>query len=320
MQANEVPDETEPFNSAVAYLSHLAALKLKQLTLQRNSVEDAADAREKYASRLLLHSLIPRLTSPAHISGPFPLVCDDFSPQNILVNRSLEIVAVLDWEWTYAGPYELFSTAPRWLILRDPDEWTETYRFDEPGPDDLLKLYESKLELFLEVMREEEAKRWELKRWDPRVRDFAYEKHKEKANQRKVVKSSKTSRSAHTSSSSSSSSSSSVPVVYYDVPTPPLDTLSGRMAASMTSGQFWFSRILQGGSFERLFWQRLDEQCFGPRNATEERIDNWAKSEGKTREVEMWVRKKLKDLTAYRIDVGPEESDGEEMENGWHLD
>lgn len=94
-----------------------------------------------------------------HNSGPFKLVCDDFRPGNILVDRNLRITAICDWEWTYAAPYQQLYTAPRWLLLRAPEEW----RFDEPydggeGEDDMLKAYAKKLDLFLKIMEEEEYK------------------------------------------------------------------------------------------------------------------------------------------------------------------
>lgn len=271
-------------------------MKLKHLTAQRNSVEDAADAREKYTSRHLLRKLLSRFTSPAHTTGPFHLVCDDLRPHNILVDRNLRIVAICDWEWSYTAPYEFFSTAPSWLILRNPDAWTENYRFDAPGPDDLLSLYESKLELFLTVMQEEEARRFAAKQYEPKIRDFVYDKQ---------------SSVAALDPPPTPTSIPLVPVVYYDEPTQPRNGLSKAMRASLTTGQFWLTNLLQGGSFERLYWQRLDELCWGKRASTEKRVADFAAVGAMGVEMEGWVAKKLEDLAEYRVELGPAEEEWE---------
>ncbi|KAL5331602.1 hypothetical protein ACEPPN_001136 [Leptodophora sp. 'Broadleaf-Isolate-01'] len=43
----------------------------------------------------------------------------------MLVNnrRDLKIVGVIDWEWAYAGSYQLLFSPPRWLLLKRPDAW-----------------------------------------------------------------------------------------------------------------------------------------------------------------------------------------------------
>ncbi len=275
----------------------MCAVKLKHLTAQRNSVEDAADAREKYTSRHLLRKLLQRFTSPAHTTGPFYLVCDDLRPHNILVDRNLRIVAICDWEWTYTAPYELFSSAPNWLILRNPDAWTQTYRFDTPGPDDLLSLYKSKLDLFLTVMEEEEARRFAALRYEPKVHDFAY-------GYDEVI-------AVRGSPPPSPNSVPLVPVVRYDEPTLPRNPLSKQMRASITRGQFWHTNLVQGGSFERIYWQRLDELCWGKRASTEGRVAEFVAVGGMGVEMEGWVAEKMEQLAGYRVELGPAEEEWE---------
>lgn len=71
-----------------------------------------------------------------------------------MVNNSedLQIMAVVDWEWSYAGPQELFWSPPLWLLGEHPICW-------ENGVDDTrLSRYHHNLDILIKVMQEEEAK------------------------------------------------------------------------------------------------------------------------------------------------------------------
>ncbi|OBW63590.1 MAG: Uncharacterized protein AUREO_063440 [Aureobasidium pullulans] len=65
--------------------------------------------------------------------------------------EDLNIVAVLDWEWSYAGPQELFWSPPLWLLGQHPASW-------EDGVDDTrLSRYDKHLDILTRVIQEEEA-------------------------------------------------------------------------------------------------------------------------------------------------------------------
>ncbi|KAH8702851.1 kinase-like domain-containing protein [Phaeosphaeriaceae sp. PMI808] len=129
----------EPFRTNITHLRE-----------QRNSVDDSDDARRKYILRQRVNSLVPYFVSKKYDSGPFKLICDDFRPGNILINEdTLEIVAVVDWEWTYAGPYQLLFSPPSWLILEDPTSWTASGEVR----------YREKFQIFLKSLEDEEAQR-----------------------------------------------------------------------------------------------------------------------------------------------------------------
>lgn len=98
--------------------------------------------------------------------GPFKLICDDFSPANMIV-RSREyliIVGVVELEWVYAGPAQLFASVPWWLLLDRPinPEWD----FKSNEPLKVTERYFNCLDLFRKVLAEEEAKipRYQKKR------------------------------------------------------------------------------------------------------------------------------------------------------------
>ena len=109
------------------YFARVASNDWWHLCEQLNSVDNEKDAREKYLYWSVLDVLIPRFV-PRYDKGPFKLICDDFGRANMIVNSAedLEIVAVIDWEWSYAGPLQLFWSPPRWLLIQTPNTWSES--------------------------------------------------------------------------------------------------------------------------------------------------------------------------------------------------
>lgn len=45
---------------------------------------------------------------PALDSGPFALMHGYFRPPNLIMNDNLDILAVIDWEWSPVVPLQLF--------------------------------------------------------------------------------------------------------------------------------------------------------------------------------------------------------------------
>lgn len=115
---------THTFANAADYFEELTKQHLHHLEFQRNdAVTDEADCQKKYVARYLFRK-ISRKISKEHCNGPFRLFCDDFRPDNILVDVSrLAVTGVIDWEFTYVGPAEFTYTAPWWLLLERPEEW-----------------------------------------------------------------------------------------------------------------------------------------------------------------------------------------------------
>ncbi|KAK0635392.1 hypothetical protein B0T17DRAFT_516162 [Bombardia bombarda] len=124
----------------------------RQLHEQLNSVYDEKDAREKYIfTRVLKESdLTSRHVWPEYDRGPFKLICDDFGPNNMLVNKDWDVTGVLDFEFSYAGPTQFFATAPWWLLFNRPHMWD----FDEEFGIRFMRY----LDMFQRVLEEEEKK------------------------------------------------------------------------------------------------------------------------------------------------------------------
>lgn len=132
---------------------------MEHLYQQPNSIDNEDDAKAKYKFRRQVNTILPRFINDKYDRTEFRLVCDDLRYGNMIVNNAtdLKIVAVIDWEWTYSAPYQLFISPPRWLLIQNPMEWEEPF-----GPQ--FQRYQMCLELFLKEMEHEENKRSKTQR------------------------------------------------------------------------------------------------------------------------------------------------------------
>ncbi|KAL8783685.1 MAG: hypothetical protein Q9195_009310 [Heterodermia aff. obscurata] len=311
----------EPFDSAADYLLNVAQQKINAMQMQRNSVDDVEFGREAYAARHLFRDTVPTFLDHENNHGPFKLVCDDFRPGNILVDRNLKITAICDWEWTYAAPYQQFYTAPRWLLLKAPEEW----RIDEPygggvGEDDMRKAYEKKLDLFLRILKEEEV-------------IYAANKLSFPAIPSKRTKSPKPTSTApptwfhdllydDTTPTEELDSHVSADKPYTPVHTPAgfnepkSEALSSLMRKSWTTGQFWFNECLRAYNFDLIYWLRFHDLCYGPRESVECCVKDWAAIKS-NRHIEDFIEEKLRDLKAYQKELKRlEETPASNVEDG----
>ncbi|PLB47162.1 hypothetical protein P170DRAFT_448837 [Aspergillus steynii IBT 23096] len=120
----------------------------QQLRFQPNSIAGPRSAR----------ILNPRIINHTYENGPFKLICDDFGLGNVIVRSKddLTITGVVDMEWVYAGPAQLFGSAPWWLLLDRPV--TEEWDFEEEEAPKATDRYFTCLEIFIRVLEEEEEK------------------------------------------------------------------------------------------------------------------------------------------------------------------
>lgn len=148
---------SQPFQTTEKYLGALADQHITHLKTQRNLADDADDAERRYIARHLFAPLAAKkyITDSNHNTGPFKLFCDDFRPSNILVNKaSLQITAVLDFEFTNAMPTQFAEEPPWWLLLRGPAR-----RLDEGETiEEFVELYQPRLEQFLRALEHEEVR------------------------------------------------------------------------------------------------------------------------------------------------------------------
>ncbi|KPM42267.1 hypothetical protein AK830_g4251 [Neonectria ditissima] len=78
-------------------------------------------------------------------TGPFVLIHGDFQPFNCLVNEKMEIVSVLDWEWSHVVPCQYFLP-PLWLTNLDTTVLAWAFAYDQylESFDELLAIVRSR--------------------------------------------------------------------------------------------------------------------------------------------------------------------------------
>ncbi|KAK4868589.1 hypothetical protein LT330_006791 [Penicillium expansum] len=156
---NTFGDRTQGFSTTRKYFHHTIHQDQQQFRDQPNSVlEEEEEGESDFASLKILESMIPEMVNKDYDQGPFKLICDDFSPSNMIVRShdDLTIVGVVDLEWVYAGPAQLFTSAPWWLLFDRPtdDNWDVV----NGEPPKVATRYFKHLENFKRILDEEEGK------------------------------------------------------------------------------------------------------------------------------------------------------------------
>ncbi|WEW60250.1 hypothetical protein PRK78_005735 [Emydomyces testavorans] len=140
------------FTSAHEYFLYLTDEHWVHFQTQRNLADDQEDAQRRFLARYRFKQLIPSYC--IEDAGPFKLFCDDLQPSNMLIDpETLQITAVLDFEYTNVMPAQFAYDPPWWLLLLGPDMWLERYSLEG-----FLSRYEPRMEQFLQAMERIEAK------------------------------------------------------------------------------------------------------------------------------------------------------------------
>ena len=74
------------------------------------------------------------------------------------------------------------------------------------------------------------------------------------------------------------------------------------MRKSWTSGQFWFNECLRAYNFDLIYWLRLHDLHYGPKESVECCVKDWAAIE-MNGHIDGFIEGKLRDLEAYRKDL-----------------
>ncbi|KAL2867736.1 aminoglycoside phosphotransferase family protein [Aspergillus lucknowensis] len=151
-------DRTQGFATTTEYFQYVIEQDCEQLVHQPNSVVGFYDARNKYIAFKVLKSLILDFVHEKYDHCKFKLICDDLGLANLIVRGKddLTIVGVVDLEWSYIGPAQLFGSAPWWLLQDRP-----VNRAWDCSGDELPQIatrYLKYLNIFIRVLEEEEAR------------------------------------------------------------------------------------------------------------------------------------------------------------------
>lgn len=167
-----LPAEDKTYGTADEWYVELAKMHLAQLEFQHNDlVTTADDCRNKYIARQLFFKLAKQnrlsifgfaedrwsaqskhqiLSLPAPSgTDAFRLWCDDFRPSNILLDKTDNTVATIDWEFAYAALTQIFLDPPWWLLLNVPEIW-------HTDIDDWTGIFELRLRTWLRAMENAE--------------------------------------------------------------------------------------------------------------------------------------------------------------------
>lgn len=137
---------TSTFSHVSDYLKSVAHEHLAHLQTQRNLADNAEIAQARFIARNRFVQLIPKYCIDN--TGPFMPFCDDLRPSNMLVHpETLQITAVLDFEFTNAMPAQFTYDPPWWLLLSGPEVW-----LDRGSLEEFRDCYEPRMEQFLQAL------------------------------------------------------------------------------------------------------------------------------------------------------------------------
>ncbi|WEW61693.1 hypothetical protein PRK78_007185 [Emydomyces testavorans] len=106
------PDHT--FNSTIDYVYMIMRLIFNDFYRGRDCIINQDDAQWYLYSIYTLQSILMEWVHPQYNHGPFVLMHGDLRPPNIVVDDDLNIVSILDWEWSHTVPVQMF-VPPSWL-------------------------------------------------------------------------------------------------------------------------------------------------------------------------------------------------------------
>ncbi|OKL55256.1 hypothetical protein UA08_09477 [Talaromyces atroroseus] len=151
-------DRDKGFATTTEYFQYITGQDWEQLIHQPNSTFGLYDAKNKYMAFKVLQALTSDLVHKKYDCCKFKLICDDLGLANLIVRgkNDLTIVGVVDLEWSYIGPAQLFASAPWWLLQDRPVNSAWDYNGDEPPK--IASRYFKYLEVFIHILEEEEAK------------------------------------------------------------------------------------------------------------------------------------------------------------------
>ena len=146
---------SEPYHHTRDFFDSIARQRLLHLDSQRNLIKDEADVLRRFIARHRFKQLIPKYCIDNNDAGPFKVFCDDMQPANMLINpETLQITALLDFEFTNSMPAQFTYDPPWWLLLRGPDLWIDLH----DNLDEFLSRYVPRMEQFLRALEKVEDK------------------------------------------------------------------------------------------------------------------------------------------------------------------
>ncbi|KAJ5477831.1 hypothetical protein N7530_003340 [Penicillium desertorum] len=153
-------DRTKGFATTTEYFRYVIGQDWKQLVHQPNSTVGFYDSQIKYVAFKVLESLVPEFINAKYDGCKFKLICDDLGLANMIVRgtEDLTVIGLVDLEWSYIGPAQLFGSAPWWLLQDRPvnDAWD--YKGEGEALPKIGSRYFRYLDMYIRILEEEESK------------------------------------------------------------------------------------------------------------------------------------------------------------------
>ncbi|KAK0368394.1 hypothetical protein CLIM01_14249 [Colletotrichum limetticola] len=121
-QQGPIPGLGGPFNTATEFFKAWAAKATFGMTDEKLRTASGQYADEIIPSVSSFPKSISNLASKlsARDHGPFPLCHGDFGHNNIIVDDEYRVLGLIDWEASFAGPWEMFADYPLTLSMVPP--------------------------------------------------------------------------------------------------------------------------------------------------------------------------------------------------------
>jgi hypothetical protein len=103
-----------------------------------------------------IHDVASKLS--IHNHGPFPLCHGDFGHNNVVVDENYNVLGVIDWEFAFTAPWEIFGDFPLTLSVTPPEmDMPSNYdALGNPKDEELAEKFRDRKKYLLAVKREEE--------------------------------------------------------------------------------------------------------------------------------------------------------------------
>ncbi|KAF9894788.1 hypothetical protein FE257_004409 [Aspergillus nanangensis] len=154
---SDVVGRARVYHSSADYVYSLLELQGTHLARHHGrgvAGDNTTQYRQQYACRHLMRAVALNFIPEGDNYGPFKLFAERLSPEHVLVDESLQVASVVNWEFCYAAPSAFAGSVPWWLLLRPPQKLILQW-----GVERFLNAYLPRAELFVQMVERTERAR-----------------------------------------------------------------------------------------------------------------------------------------------------------------
>ncbi|EGD97990.1 serine/threonine protein kinase [Trichophyton tonsurans CBS 112818] len=114
MKSSEIIPAHQTYSSTIDYVYTVMKLVFNDFYRSKDSVFNETDARNYLYGIFASQGIVMEWVDERDNHGPFFLMHGDLRPPNIFVDDDLNIISVIDWEWSHTIPSQMFIP-PSWI-------------------------------------------------------------------------------------------------------------------------------------------------------------------------------------------------------------